>query len=92
MPLERPPGTSEYLGSLTLRVAIAARSREEAEGAFRGLVAPLDPVEAVERTVFVSARPDYRALRGDPRPVGVAVLPNGDVRVARPPREKRLRG
>jgi len=86
MPLERPPGTSPYLASLTLRVALAARSREEAEKAFREILSPLEPLEAVERTVFVSAYP------GPAREVGAAVLPGGDVRLARPPREKRLRG
>ena len=85
-----PEHLNPYLANLTLRVCLAARTREEAEAAFSELLRPLDGLEAEERTVFVSARP--KLPRAEAPVIQATALPGGGVKVAANPRVKRLRG
>jgi hypothetical protein len=86
-----PEHLRPHLATLTVRVAVAARDREEAERAAAALFAPLDPLHCAGRALFVSALP-LRTPRGEPQEVQAVALPNGGVRALPAPRVKRLAG
>jgi len=72
-----PEHLKPYLASLTVRVALGASSREEAESAAKALFGPLDSVRCEERMLFVSARAYTGNAKGE---IQAVALPGGGVK------------